>query len=40
LEIIPNASHLFEEKGALEAVAIKAAQWFTENINTQTIDYV
>ena len=40
LEIIPNATHLFEEKGALEAVAIKAAQWFTENINTQTIDYV
>ena len=40
LEIIPNATHLFEEKGALEAVAVKAAQWFTEKINTQTIDYV
>ncbi len=28
LEIIPNATHLFEEKGALEKVALLAALWF------------
>lgn len=28
LEIIPGATHLFEEPGALEAVARLAAQWF------------
>jgi putative phosphoribosyl transferase len=28
LEIIPGASHLFEEKGALEEVAHVAADWF------------
>jgi putative phosphoribosyl transferase len=27
--IIPGATHLFEEPGALEAVADKAAEWFT-----------
>lgn len=40
LEIIPNASHLFEEKGTLEAVAISAAKWFTDKINDNTIHYV
>ena len=29
LEIIPGATHLFEELGALEAVARLAADWFT-----------
>jgi pimeloyl-ACP methyl ester carboxylesterase len=29
LEIVPNATHLFEEPGALEAVARLAAGWFT-----------
>jgi dienelactone hydrolase len=29
LEIIPGASHLFEEPGALEEVARMAADWFT-----------
>ncbi|WP_227788890.1 MULTISPECIES: hypothetical protein [unclassified Nodularia (in: cyanobacteria)] len=29
LEIIPQATHLFEEPGALEAVAQLASQWFT-----------
>src|SRR3712207_5347751 len=28
LEIIPGATHLFEEPGALEAVAQLAAEWF------------
>jgi putative phosphoribosyl transferase len=28
LEIIPNATHLFEEPGTLEAAALLAAQWF------------
>lgn len=28
LEIIPGASHLFEEQGALEEVALIAADWF------------
>ena len=30
LAIIPGATHLFEEPGALEAVADKAAAWFTK----------
>jgi len=29
LEIIPGATHLFEERGALDQVAKLAAQWFT-----------
>ena len=28
LVVIPGASHLFEEPGALESVAEKAAEWF------------
>jgi len=28
LEIVPGASHLFEEPGALERVAQLAADWF------------
>jgi putative phosphoribosyl transferase len=28
LEIVPRATHLFEEPGALEAVAARAADWF------------
>ncbi len=28
LEIVPGATHLFEEPGALEAVAALAAGWF------------
>jgi putative phosphoribosyl transferase len=30
LEIIPGATHLFEEPGALQGVARLAADWFTE----------
>jgi alpha-beta hydrolase superfamily lysophospholipase len=29
LEVIPGATHLFEERGALERVAELAAGWFT-----------
>jgi len=32
LEIIPGASHLFEEPGALEAVASCARAWFAEHL--------
>ena len=28
LEVIPGASHLFEEPGTLDSVAMLAAQWF------------
>lgn len=32
LDVIPRASHLFEEVGALEAVAQLAAEWFTRHL--------
>jgi putative phosphoribosyl transferase len=32
IEIVPGASHLFEEPGALERVAGLAAGWFTEHL--------
>ena len=32
LEVVPGASHLFEEPGALEAVADLAATWFLEHL--------
>jgi putative phosphoribosyl transferase len=32
LEIVPGASHLFHEPGALEAVAHLAAAWFTQHL--------
>ncbi|WP_293032023.1 dienelactone hydrolase family protein [Natronococcus sp.] len=32
LEVIDGASHLFEESGALEAVADAAAEWFAETL--------
>jgi len=30
--IVPGATHLFEEPGTLEAVAMRAAGWFAENL--------
>jgi dienelactone hydrolase len=33
LAVIPGASHLFEEPGALEEVARLAAQWFKRYLN-------
>jgi dienelactone hydrolase len=32
LEIVPGASHLFEEPGALEQVAQLAARWFEDHL--------
>jgi hypothetical protein len=34
LLVIPGATHLFEEPGALEEVARLAAQWFTRYLVT------
>jgi len=31
-EIVPGASHLFEEPGKLDTVARLASQWFTQNL--------
>lgn len=35
LSVVPGATHLFEEPGALEAVARLAADWFREFLNPQ-----
>ena len=35
LEIVPGATHLFEEPGALDIVAELAARWFIENLPAQ-----
>ncbi len=32
LEIIPGATHLFEEPGALEQIAKVASDWFRDHI--------
>jgi dienelactone hydrolase len=33
LEIVPGATHLFEEPGALESVAVLAADWFGHHLH-------
>jgi len=35
LKIVPGATHLFEEPGALEQVARMAAEWFKEHLQAQ-----
>jgi hypothetical protein len=35
LEIVPGATHLFEEPGALERVASLAAGWFTHHLSDE-----
>jgi pimeloyl-ACP methyl ester carboxylesterase len=35
LEIVPNASHLFEEPGALDEVARLAGDWFQSHLSTR-----
>jgi putative phosphoribosyl transferase len=35
LEVVPGASHLFEEPGTLDNVARLAAQWFTRHLPAQ-----
>lgn len=37
LKIIPGASHLFEERGALEQVANLAADWFAQHLRTRSV---
>jgi dienelactone hydrolase len=34
LAVVPRATHLFEERGALEAVALLAADWFGRYLTT------
>jgi putative phosphoribosyl transferase len=34
LEVVPGATHLFEEPGALERVAALATDWFTTHLQT------
>jgi putative phosphoribosyl transferase len=36
LEIVPGATHLFEELGALEVVAHLARDWLLHHLPTQT----
>ena len=36
LEVVPGATHLFEEPGKLEEVARLAAQWFTRHLEPAT----
>lgn len=38
IEIVPGATHLFEEPGALEQVADLAAEWFRERVSTAGVD--
>ena len=33
IAVVPGASHLFEEPGALEQVSVLARDWFRENLN-------
>lgn len=37
LEVVPGATHLFEEPGALEAVAHLAAQWFNRHLASSAL---
>jgi hypothetical protein len=34
LEIVPGATHLFEERGTLEQVAALARDWFVHHLTT------
>jgi putative phosphoribosyl transferase len=36
IQIVPNASHLFEEEGCLEQAALLAQRWFNEHLQAQT----
>jgi putative phosphoribosyl transferase len=40
LEIVPGATHLFEEPGALEKVARLAADWFVRHFAEQVVGCV
>ena len=32
IRIVPGATHLFEEEGGLEEVAVLAREWFEKNL--------
>jgi dienelactone hydrolase len=38
VSVIPGATHLFEEKGALEEVALLAAQWFVRYLGAAAVN--
>ena len=38
LEIVPGATHLFQEPGTLEQVAALAARWFSEHVSSRVHD--
>ena len=40
IDIIPNASHLFEEPNTLEAMASCAADWFCSHLKSHQSDNV
>jgi len=40
LEVVPGATHLFEEPGALDAVADLAGRWFTTHLARQPVQPV
>ncbi len=40
LLVIPGATHLFEEPGALEKVAQAASNWFTENLKLHPVSEI
>jgi pimeloyl-ACP methyl ester carboxylesterase len=35
LVVVPGATHLFEEPGALETVAAQAREWFTDYLGSR-----
>ncbi|GAB4100167.1 phosphoribosyltransferase family protein [Sinomonas halotolerans] len=37
IEVVPGATHLFEEPGALDAVTHLARDWFTEHLRTERL---
>lgn len=39
LEIVPRATHLFEEPGALEQVAHLAGRWFVEHLRDRSVGH-
>ena len=35
LRVVPGATHLFEERGALDAVATLAGDWFVQHMKAE-----
>jgi hypothetical protein len=38
LAIVPGATHLFEERGALDEVSRLAADWFARHLNNEVVE--